>query len=42
VFKHLISGALREKKKDVDDFCKGSVRQLIYRKYAKDKIHIIQ
>jgi hypothetical protein len=44
---NIISGAPRKersvkKKRDVDDFCKGNVRQLIYRKYFKCRIEAIQ
>jgi hypothetical protein len=47
VFKHLISGSPGrkrrsvKKKRDVDDFWKVNVRQVIYRKYAKGRILII-
>jgi hypothetical protein len=48
VFKHLISGIPRtrnrsvKKRRDVDDFCKGNVKQLPYGKYSEDKIRVIQ
>jgi hypothetical protein len=42
VFKHLPLGTLGKersikKKRNVDDFCRGNVRQLIYREYSKSK-----
>jgi hypothetical protein len=47
VFKHLISGTLGKKisikkKRDVNDLYKGSIRQLIYKKYTKDTIQVIK
>jgi hypothetical protein len=45
VIKHLIAATLRkkggcgEKKRNVDDFITGNIRQVICRKYSKDKIH---
>jgi hypothetical protein len=43
-FEHLISGTLRRKdllqRRDINDFCKTCVRQLIYRKCSKGKIHV--
>jgi hypothetical protein len=42
-----ISGTPRKKisfkkKREVDDFCKGSIKQLILTKYCKGRIQVIQ
>jgi hypothetical protein len=48
VFKHLTSGTLGKKrrsvkkKRDACDFCKGNMRQLFYRKFAKGRFYVIQ
>jgi hypothetical protein len=31
-----------EKKRDDDDFTKGNIRQIIYRRYSKSKIHAFE
>jgi hypothetical protein len=48
MFKCLISATLKKrrryvkKKRDVDDFTKGTIRQVIYRRYTKGKIHAVE
>jgi hypothetical protein len=51
VFKRLLPGTPAKKKKkkktvkknrDVDDFWKGNIRHLIYRKYSEGKILVFQ
>jgi hypothetical protein len=31
-----------EMKRDVDDFTKGNIRQINYRRYSKSKIHAVE
>jgi hypothetical protein len=48
MFKQSISVTGRKKcrcvemKRDVDDFTKGSIRQISYRRYSKSKIHAVE
>jgi hypothetical protein len=48
MFKHLISATSRKKKryveekKDVNDFTKDNIRQIIYRRYSRGKIRAVE
>jgi hypothetical protein len=46
MFKNIIAGTqekkgIVKKKRNVNDFCKGNIRQLSYRKIAKGRIEFI-
>jgi hypothetical protein len=48
MFKHLISATLRKKmrcvkkKRNIDNFTKGNIRQIIYRRYSRGKINAVE
>jgi hypothetical protein len=48
MFKHLISATPRQKmrciktKRKIDNFTKGNIRQIIYRRYSRGKINAVE